>query len=135
MLVKGKIPTRDEEAIMKAMIYENIKRKKFKIERGEYKKLKHKIDIVITGEKIDIPAKLTTLQVLMQMLGQNPAVLQNKSIRKILFKTLDLSGFNPNEFDFEEEPQGVEGIQALRGGSMPRPAYAGTSPTTMPQKV
>lgn len=140
MLTKGKMLTRDEEMIIRGTISELLKREKIKIPRNSYKNLKHKIDIVITSENIDIPAKLTTLQVLMQVLGSNLAVMQDKRVRKILMKALDYSGFNPNEFDFgeEEQPNLIQSIQnarATRGGSVASAPFGGNVPTTMPQTI
>jgi hypothetical protein len=61
----------------------------------------------------------------MQMINNNPAILQNKITRNILFKTLNIAGFNPMDFEFQEEqqsvPQASETAQMMRGGSLAGP--------------
>ncbi len=117
----------------KAMMAERLKSSKLDIPRGFYDDLKYKMKIEIVGESIDVAAKLTTLQTLFQIIGSNPAVLQNKTTKRILFKMLNLAGFNPHDFEDEETPtiQGaVQQAQVQRGGSIAAP-----KPSMIPQQM
>jgi len=111
--------------IRKAFIAERLKGKKVDIPKGLYDNLKYKMEINIVGESIDTAGKLTTLQTLWQILGSNPSVLQDKTVKNILFKMLNLSGFNPKDFEFPEDIpslQQASGMaQAVRGGSIAAP--------------
>ena len=107
------------------------------IPKGYYQNLKHKIDIVITGEKIDTAAKLSTLQVFLQMIGSNPAMLEDRRIRRVIEKALDIAGFNPHEFEMEEDvdiQNQVKTVNAQRGGSVASPAPQ-PLPNTIKQTV
>jgi len=119
-LGRGEYIDREEYMIMEGIEAERIKRKEFKIPKDFYSNLKHKIDITIVGENIDVAAKLSTLQVVLQILGSNPAVFDNPRTSKIIKKALDLSGFNPEDFDIGE-PDLVQQVQSARGGSVASP--------------
>ena len=86
--------------------------------------MKYKIDIIITNEQIDVAARMTTLQTILQIIGANPTILREPRTRKIFYKLIDLAGFSPVDFGIEE-PVGVEemmvGQVAERGGSIARP--------------
>ena len=111
--------------IRKALMAEQVKEEELKVPKGMYDNLKMKMEIVITGESIDTASKLTTLQTLFQIIGSNPAVLQNKVTKNILFKMLNLAGFNPRDFEGEDTPdiqQISQEAQAQRGGSIAAPS-------------
>ena len=123
--------------LRKALISEELKGSKLTVPRGFYDDLKYKMEIVIVGESIDVASKLTTLQTLFQIIGSNPSVLQNKTTKNILFKMLNLAGFNPKDFEEEEVPtvQDVsQQAQAQRGGSIAAPIPA-SMPQLSPQQV
>jgi|TARA_Y100000310_G_scaffold312222_1_gene359310 hypothetical protein len=119
--------------LKRALEVEKLKNSKIEIPKGFYDDLKLKMEIDIVGESIDTASKLTTLQTLFQIIGSNPAVMQNKTTKSILFKMLNLAGFNPKDFEDEDEPTVQEvsqQTQAQRGGSIAAPV----APTT-PQQV
>jgi len=97
---------------------------------GFYDNLKYKIDIVVTQEQVDIAAKLTTLQTVLQIMATNPTIMQDKRTKRIFFKMLDMVGVNPEELDVPEEI-GVEQIVAERGGSTARVAAPSLAPTAL----
>lgn len=110
--------------IKKALLAERLKSSKMEVPSGFYDDLKYKMKITIIGENIDVAGKLTTLQTLFQIVGSNPSVLQNPTTKSILFKMLNLAGFNPTDFESEDVPsiQGVaQQTQAQRGGSIASP--------------
>jgi len=128
-LIKGFMSPYEKE-IKQAFAVEKVKNRKIKIPKGLYDNLKYKMEINIVGESIDTASKLTTIWQLLQMIGSNPAVVENPMTRDIIFKALNLAGFNPHDFKFEEdiptlEEAGVKG-QAMRGGSISAPVQ----PTT-----
>ena len=111
--------------LKRAMEAEKLKNSKIEIPKGFYDDLKFKMTIDIVGESIDTAGKLTTLQTLFQIIGSNPSVLQNKTTKNILFKMLNLAGFNPKDFE-DDEVSSVQEVsqntQALRGGSIAAPS-------------
>jgi len=133
MMSQGKWLSEDQYQIIKGIQSDLLKKEGFKIERGAYGDLKSKIMIDIVGEHIDTPAKLSTLQVLVQMLGSNPQIMRDPQIKKIIFKTLDLAGFNPHDFEIDEETDTASAMQqvAPRGGSIAAPR-TNSLPTSMP---
>jgi hypothetical protein len=124
---KGKIITGDEEKILMGVIADKMKTKKMTIPKDMYEDLKYKVNIVITGEEIDTQSKLTTLQTVLQILGSNPTILQDKQTRRVFNQMLDLSGINPMNIESSDTPtlQGAASQLAQRGGSIAAPAPAG----------
>jgi len=129
-----KVMSPEVEQMKKALIAERLKGKKIEIPQGTYDNLKIKMDIVMDDENIDTAGKLQTLQMLLQMINSNPAIFQNKMTKDIIFKTLNLSGFNPNDFDFNDPVPTLQeasaGAQMQRGGSIAAPTMQ-----TQPQQV
>src|SRR3990167_2382724 len=68
-----------------------------KIPDNYYEDLKYKMDLVITGESVNVDSKATTLMTAMQTVATNPGILQNPVTKRIFFKLLDLVGVNPEE--------------------------------------
>ena len=133
-LVKGFMPPEIRE-IKRALIGEKLKNSKLTIPKGLYDNLKYKMEIDIAGESIDTTGKFTTLQTLFQTIGSNPSVVQDPMIKNILFKMLNLAGFNPKDFEFEAETPTLQEAgaqaQAVRGGSIAAP-QAPQMPQSMP---
>jgi hypothetical protein len=129
-----KVMTPEVVEIRKAFIAEKLKGKKVQVPKGIYDDLKYKMDIVMDNENIDTAGKLQTLQMLLQMINSNPAIFQNKMTKDIIFKTLNLSGFNPGDFDFDDPVPSLQqagaGAQMQRGGSIAAPQMP-----TQPQQV
>lgn len=129
-----KVMTPEVIEIRKAFIAEKLKGKKIEVPEGTYDNLKIKMDIVMDDENIDTAGKLQTLQMLLQMINSNPAIFQNKMTKDIIFKTLNLSGFNPSDFDFNDPVPSLQeasaGAQMMRGGSISAPQMP-----TQPQQV
>ena len=126
----GKIMSPEMTELKKSLIAEELKSAAIEVPKGLYDDLNYKITIVIDSENIDLTAKMTTLQTLFQIIGSNPSVLQDPTTKKIIFKMLNLAGFNPHDFESLETPtlQGtIQNIQAQRGGSIAAP-----TPATLP---
>jgi len=122
--------------IKKALLAEKLKSAKIEVPKGIYDNLKYKMKIVIQGESIDTASKLTTLQTLFQIIGSNPTVIQDPTVKDILFKMLNLAGFNPMDFEMRDEVPSLQEAsirsQAVRGGSIARPETPAV-PTALPQ--
>jgi len=128
----SKYLTPDQWKIRRGIQAELLKGKDMTIPRGLYDNLKYKMNIMITGEQIDVAARQQSLNTLMVMLAQNPAILQDKRIRKIIYKSMDMAGINPKELFDEETPGLQQAAGELRpGGSIaapPAPATPGLVP-------
>ena len=130
-----RIPSKEERAVLKMVTKERVKvAKDVIIPKGFYENLKYKIDIVITGESVNVQSKMTTLQTIMQVLGSNPAVLQDKNTRAVFMELMSLSGISPSKFRVEE-PDPMSAVTAQMGGSIakapqsPMPSVQPTSQT------
>lgn len=121
-MIRGQDTSLKAIELLKQVISQQVNSvKQIEVPENVYDNLKYKIDIIITGEQIDVASRLTTLQTILQILGSNPAVLQNPQTRKVFLKMIDLAGFNPSDFEVEE-PTGIVPVpQIERGGSIARP--------------
>ena len=134
-----RLPNFEERRILEATVKQEVENaKEIVIPADFYKDLKYKIDILITAEQIDMAAKLTTLQTVLQIIGSNPTILEDKRTKKIFYRLLDLAGINPMELEFEEEENPLEvAIQtskAKRGGSIAKVSLP-TGLTEIPTEV
>jgi hypothetical protein len=87
------------------------------IPEAAYAEAKYRLDIDITGESIDVSSRSQALQIALQLMGSNPMIMQDDSMRTALFKFLELQGVNPNELNMLGKP-----TQALpQGGSVATP--------------
>jgi len=139
-LEKGKILTGRELELVKGLTAEELKNKDIEIPDNFYD-FKYSIDVVVTGEQVDLAQRATALQTAFQVIGSNPTVLQDPVVRRTYFKLLEATGVNPAELYDEDIPTIIGSVQgtlpAQRGGSLPRtnaPAQPGgvtNIPTTV----
>lgn len=126
LIGKGKVPLKDQVDLIRAMETErwNISQRELKIPPKFYDNAKFKMDIVITGERQNLEARLNTLNTALVILGQNPGILRDKTTKKVFFKLLEAGGVNPEEIIAQEPQEGLnETIQNIENrGSIPRPA-------------
>jgi len=119
-----RLPSTMEAEVLRGIEKERISTmKEIGIPYGYYDDLKYKIDVVITNEQIDVSARLTTLQTILQIIGTNPTIMRDPRTRNIFYKLIDLSGFSPVDFGLDE-PTGLEDVMGQgvqMGGSPPRP--------------
>lgn len=114
----------EQWAIRKSIQSELLKKEDMVIPKGFYDNLKYKIDIIITGEQIDVQARQSVIMMLVQMLNSNPAIFENKKIVRFLSYALNLIGMNPKDFFDDENPTMPElagAGRAQRGGSIAAP--------------
>lgn len=124
---QGKLPTYKDAETVRAVVRSALQQNKnryVEIPEGFYDSLKMKMDIVITGENIDTAAKMTTLQVALQMLSSNPMIVKDAQTKKVFYKLLELAGLNPADIEVlpDEAPPEEELMRTLpQGGSIALP--------------
>ena len=93
---------------------------RFEIDASFYEDAKYHVDVITTGEQINTAAKTQALNFLLQLINNNPMVLQNKASRTILFKTLELVGVSPLDLNLIEDQveQAPPTMPMATGGSM-----------------
>lgn len=144
------IPTMDDMGIIELAAKSLVKEDEDKfveIEAGEYEKLKYKVDVIVTGERVDVEAKLQTLQTAMQLLVSNPAIVKDPQTKKVFFKMLDLAGIDPTDFELEDyeqpleeqmtmmSPQGTPAVPPQGGSVSVPPPAEGAAPMPIEEKV
>lgn len=129
----GSIPTQGEVDAMKIVVTEKIKKEKaIDVPEGFYTGLKYKIDVVITGEQIDLAAKMSGAQVALQILGSNPTILQDPKTKKYFMQLLEAIGLNPLDIQEESAPDAILQNIAQMGGSIARPPAVSSVMTSIP---
>lgn len=133
-----KYMTASQARIIRSIKAERMKNKELVIPKSLYDNIRYDLDIDIVGESIDTAGKMTTLQTLFQIVGTNPTILKDKSVKRILNKMLNLAGFNPNDIvpdEVETMEEMVGGVSAQRGGSLPAPQTQSPAPRTMSEQI
>jgi hypothetical protein len=96
----------------------NGKEKLIDIPENYYKDLKYLIDIVITGEQLDMRADAANRLMILQALSAVPDLLTNPNKRKLIAPVLESVGINPADLDTQEAPQLTETISKMAGGGI-----------------
>ena len=118
----GRVPSRTEFGMMEALAKEALSGKssrEFKLPRGAYSDLKYKVDVVITGESVDVQGKITAIQVALQN-TQDPA-----EARKLTRKMMETLGF-AEEYITGEPTQSVNEVAQAQGSQPRLPNSQGT---------
>lgn len=121
VLSHGTVPTPDDVAKEKQRISTEVKKKKdifVDIPKAFYDEANYNIDVIVTGEQVDVGARMQSLQNLMTIVSSNPMILHDPSARSILFKLMELAGVSPVEL----------GILEDKVTSNPPPAQPGAQP-------
>lgn len=98
------------------------------IAKDTYENVKFDVDVVVTGEQMDTGVRAQTLQYAFQVIGSNPAVVQDPGMRTMFFKLLELGGLNPADLNLMAEeaqatpPMPIPG--ATQGQPMATPGQA-----------
>ena len=124
----------EQWAIRKSIQSDILRKEDIPIPRGFYDNLKYKIDIIITGEQLDVQARQATYMTIFQILGSNPTIFQDKKALRVFSKMLDMIGISPKDIFDEENPTMPEVMgasRAMRGGSISSPSPV-ASPTMQP---
>lgn len=121
-LKTGYFPSQVERERVKAEIQSDLRRNKnryLKIGEGWYRNAKYIVDVNVTGESIDNGARNQVLQLALQILGTNPAILQNPVTKKIFFAILSMGGISPIDLGMTEVPQVQPGMMEQMGAMAP----------------
>jgi len=124
--MKGKyVTSKQEYDLIKGFVADKLKSKSLKISKDFYD-YEYSVDVVVTGEQVDLAQRATALQTAFQIIGSNPTILQDPIVRRTYFKLLELTGVNPAELFDEEETSFASAAQgaAQRGGSIAKPSAA-----------
>lgn len=129
LALKGKLIGGQELEMLKATIADSLKRENMSIPENFYDDINYKIDVVVTGEQIDLSGKITTAQVLLQLLFSNPQAMSDPMIKRIFNSIANWAGIPMDTFMNEETP-GIQQMtqMAPQGGSISIP-----KPSTQPQ--
>jgi len=93
----GKFPSEEELLILEESLNSQIGDSKFvKVVKDYFKDFDKDLDIDITGEKHDSAQQVETLNNLLMLIAQNPAVIQDPTLAPILDQILELTGIAPN---------------------------------------
>ena len=137
---KKKIPSATYMNLVKRIEEERLNKldqRYVKIPKTFYNNIKYKVDVVITGEEVDLGAKIATLQSVLAIIGSNPTILQDPRTRRVFNQLLDYAGVSPLEMGRPGE-RGISGLleesAAKRGGGMPKPVSA-TAPRMIKEQV
>lgn len=66
----------------------------FRIPKAFYDSLKYSVRLIVTGESVNMEKKIETGTNLLNLVAQNPAILQDPSLRKLMSKILSWTGEN-----------------------------------------
>jgi len=129
----GNIPAQGEVDAIKIVVQEKTKKEKsITIPKDFYSNLKYKIDVVITGEQIDLASKMSGAQVALQILGSNPTILQDPKTKKYFMQLMEAIGMNPLDVQEEESPDAMLQNVAQMGGSTAKPPAVSSAMTSQP---
>lgn len=129
-LKTGFFPSKEEREIARLDIMESLRKNQtrfVKVAKNTYKNAKYHIKVEITGEGIDTNAKSQILQMVLQIIGTNPAVMENENTKRIIFAMLSMGNISPVEIGLLDQPAQPQGqVPPEVAGSLARPQ----APTT-----
>lgn len=128
----GFFPEQSEIDRVRAELKEDLANRKFqniKIPAFWYDDAKFFMEIEVTGEAMDTSVRSQLLMTAMQMLGTNPAILQNPVIRSMFTRFLNLGGITLAELGISTQEMDAAPMMP-QGGSVAVPAPAGMTKTT-----
>ena len=100
---------------------------------GFYKNLDYEMEIIVTGESIDVGARLASLRGVLDLFAVQPQLRNDPSMKRIITEILSLVGLDPNLLDANPEPA-PETAELQRGGTLPKQASVpqpGMAPTNV----
>lgn len=116
----GFFPTQLSRDLAREQIKKQLRKQEgrhSKIPEALYDNAKYYVDVITTGEQIDLGRQSAIKQFALQVLGTNPAIVQNKVTRQIFFSLLEEGGMNPHEIDIRD----MEQAPLQQGGSVASP--------------
>lgn len=96
-----------------------------KIMKDYYKNAKYILDVNVVGESFDLNKNNEGMNFAMQMMNNNPGVLQNPVFRTLFFDLLQKNGFSPAKLNMLSQQADEAAQMPLQpGGSMAKPGQA-----------
>jgi len=120
----GWFPPKEQRELARVRVTDELKGRKsrfLKIPANFWKNAKFMVDVDITGESMDTSAQSQVLQIALNIVGTNPAVLQDPVSRNILYKLLNLGGINPTSLGMTPQALQAQAPQLPQAGSIARP--------------
>lgn len=123
----GYMPSKEQKELLRMNVQDRLKGKKnryLKIPNSFWKDAHYMIDINITGESTDVSVKSQLIQMVLQIQGTNPAVMQDPNSKALIFKLLSLGGISPMEIglSYQSPSQPQQPMQVA--GSLAKPQAA-----------
>lgn len=128
----GFFPSQQRQEEIRQSVRDQLDRQEHRyleIPENFYDDIEYKIDIDVVGESVDKQAQQATVQQGLQVLNNNPQVVENESTRKFFFKLMELGGISPTEMGLtgqrnsnqrNRQQQQQQG-EPQQGGSMAAP--------------
>jgi hypothetical protein len=104
----GFTPTMEQIAQERARIlarYQSGKGYFFEVPDSFYDEAQFSMDLVVTDEQIDLGQKLETISTLIQLIGSNPAILEDPRLKAMIYATMSLAGVSPIEIGLDQVNQ------------------------------
>lgn len=121
----GFMPSEAQKMDAKNRLVAGMKKKQnryLKVPRGYYENAQYMVDVLLTGESVDNGTRSQVIQLVLQIVGTNPAVFQNPVAKSLIFQLLSLGGINPvdvsalsQQASQPQAPQQVAGSLASPG--------------------
>lgn len=136
---KGRYPNEASRLVARTRIKKALVKQKgmyVSAPKDFYKDAGRYVKILITGESLATDARFSMLQLAIQLLGTNPAILTHKVARTAFIRLLELGGLSPHELGVIEEQASLEdgegGIPLPPGGSVASPREVAPAPVEAP---
>lgn len=99
VMINGEYPREEDVQALKDSITSNTPDSKFvKIIESYYKNFDKDLDIDITGEKHDTAQRVETMNNMLQLLAQNPQIMQDPQLKRMLEEIASETGIEPSVF-------------------------------------
>lgn len=133
-LTNGYFPSQQDRDRVKGQVIDQLRKNRNRyldVPKDFYVNARYAVDVNITGESVDNGTKSQVLQLAMQILSTNPAILQSPVTKNIFFSLLNLGGISPVEIGLtdavqNQAQQGQQGQQPPLGGAPGAPQQGGS---------
>lgn len=120
----GFFPSKEQRDDARRRVLSELQKKTnryYQIPKDFYRDAKYTVDVNITGESVDNGTRSQIVQLALQIVGQNPGVLQNAPARSMLFYLLSLGGISPADLNLTAQPEQQPQQPVEQGGSLSSP--------------
>ena len=96
--------------------------------KNAYVDTKSEINLIVTGESVNVEKQNEAFQMIVNLWNNNPEIMQNTTLKTVLFKLLGGNGISPVDLEMLSE-EDIKPSEAKQGGSLPKIAKGGQSLT------